>query len=238
MQPALRAFLDYQPVLPPPRQPTRLYKSVRWGQHVDLFILDLRQYRDANLAKDSTAQPKSMLGDEQRRWFMDYLQRSDATWKIIVSSVPLSIPTGAPELGHDGWADGGDGDGFEHELLGILRLMRTTTPRNYLWITTDVHFGAAFRYTPFADDPGFTFVELISGPLTAGVFPQEPYDRTLGTERLLKYGPATSDSITSFEEAMRWFTFGVIDVDTDGTLHARLVNGHGRTVFALDLSPP
>jgi alkaline phosphatase D len=237
LQGALQAFLHYEPIFPPTAQPTRLYTSVRWGKHLELFILDLRQYRDANLAQDSTTRPKTMLGAAQRRWFLDRLQHSEATWKVIVSSVPLSIPTGAPGLGHDGWADDGAGDGFENELVGILRAMQATSPRNYLWITTDVHFGAAFRYAPFTDDPEFAFIELISGPLNAGVFPQEAYDRTLHTERLLKYGPPTAASIASFDEAMKWFTFGVVDIDADGGLNARLVNGRGDTVYELHLSP-
>src|SRR5215470_8446845 len=37
---ALQAFLDYQPLIPPADDPTRLYRSVRWGQHVEVFLLD------------------------------------------------------------------------------------------------------------------------------------------------------------------------------------------------------
>lgn len=237
LQPALQAFLDYQPILPPAEAPTRMYQTVRWGKLLEVFILDLRQYRDANRAKDSATQPKTMLGKEQRRWLLDRLSQSDATWKVIVSSVPLSIPTGTPGAGHDGWTGYGDGDGFENERHLLLRAMSRTTPRNYVWITTDVHFGAAFRYRPFADDAQFVLHEVVSGPLNAGVFPQEAYDRTLGTERLFKYGPATAASIVSFDEALGWFNFGVIEIDDGGAMAARLVDARGRTVYQLPLAP-
>ncbi len=88
----LRAFLDYTPVGSAPR----LYRSLRWGRHLELFVLDTRSYRDANSALDSPQKPKTMLGRKQIAWLRKGLARSDATWKVIVSSVPMSIPTGFP----------------------------------------------------------------------------------------------------------------------------------------------
>jgi hypothetical protein len=64
---ALRAFLDYQPIVPPQGQPTRLYRSLRWGRHLEIFLLDTRQYRGAFAAHDTEAHPKTMLGAEQLR---------------------------------------------------------------------------------------------------------------------------------------------------------------------------
>ena len=69
-------------------------------------MLDTRQYRDANIADDSADRPKTMLGREQLTWLKESLAASDATWKVIVSSVPMSIPTGFPASGgRDGWAN-------------------------------------------------------------------------------------------------------------------------------------
>lgn len=233
--PAMRAYLDYQPMLPPAAEPTRFYGSRRWGKHLELFLLDLRQYRDANVAADSEKRPKTMLGLEQRRWLLDALRRSDATWKVVVSSVPLSLPTGTELIGHDSWTGFGTGDGFEHEREMILRAMQASTPRNFLWITTDVHFGAAFRYRPYADDPEFTFHEIVSGPLNAGVFPKQEYDRGLGAERLFLYGP--DKPIADFDEAIGWFNFGLIDIETDGALTAELINGRAESVYAVTIEP-
>ena len=46
------------------------------GKHVELFILDTRQYRDANFAIDDSVKPKTMLGREQLVWLKDKLTRS------------------------------------------------------------------------------------------------------------------------------------------------------------------
>lgn len=233
LQPALQAYIDYQPLVPP-QGSTRLYRSVRWGKHLELFFLDLRQYRDSNRAPDPPARPKTMLGEEQRRWFFEALQKSDATWKVVVSSVPLSIPTGTREVGHDGWTGMGKGDGFERERAMIFDAMRRSSPRNFVWITTDVHFGAVFRYNP---SPGLAFNELISGPLNAGIFPQDDYDKRFVAQRLLMYAPATADSIADFDEAQAWFNFGTMEVNESGELTSKLINGRGKVVYEAKTSP-
>ena len=231
---ALRAFLDYQPLVPPASRPTRLYRSVRWGRHIEIFLLDTRQYRDPLAALDSDANPKTMLGNEQLAWLEQSLRSSDATWKVIVASVPLSIPTG--RAARDGFADG-DGLGYEHEAAQIFRALRSAGIRNSLWITTDVHFGTGFAYRPFADDPTWVSYEYTSGPLNAGVFPHLKLATTFNPERLFLYGPSSPDAIASYDEAIGWFNFGVVDVSADGVLEVSIVNGRGETVFRQTLQP-
>jgi alkaline phosphatase D len=227
---ALQAFLDYQPLIPPPSDPTRLYRTARWGKHVELFVLDLRQYRDPVRALDTTEHPKSMLGAQQFAWLEQALAASDATWKVIVASVPLAIPTHG-----DSFADGGEGVGYEREAARIFRTLRDDGIRNSLWITTDIHFATGFVYHPFADDPSWTSYEFASGPLNAGVFPHMRVDDTFHPQRLFFYGPASPDAIGSYEEALGWFNFGVVDVDAQGGLTVSIVNGRGETVYRMTL---
>jgi alkaline phosphatase D len=234
----LQAFIDYTPIATPPDAPQRLYRSLRWGMHLELFVLDTRQYRDANFATDSVSQPKTMLGREQLTWLKERLASSDATWKVLVSSVPMSIPTGFPPTnGRDGWANFDQATGFEQELLDILRFMEAHDIDNPVWITTDVHFAEVFRYRPFADNPSFTVHELATGPLNAGIFPNRDFDATLSPERLFFHGPATADAVTSWTEAKRWFNFGTLEVDEDGALTAGIVDTAGQPVFSLELAP-
>lgn len=233
----LQAFLDYQPMMPPRQAPTRLYRRIRWGRQLELFFLDTRQYRDANVLPDTGLQPKTMLGATQRRWLIDGLAHSDATWKAVVCSVPLSIPTANEKKGHDGWADDHQQTGFERELVSILRELDRQHVRNQVWITTDVHFATVFRYTPFADDPAFRFHEFVTGPLNAGVFPRRDLDTTLHPERLFFNGPGSADEIENFDQAKTWFNFGVVDIDKEGELTLRIVNGVGKTVYRLALAP-
>jgi alkaline phosphatase D len=232
----LEAFLDYTPIAVAPNTPKRLYRSLRWGKHVELFVLDTRQYRDANAATDSPDRPKTMLGREQLTWLKESLSASDATWKVIVSSVPMSIPTGFPPTGgRDGWANFDQTTGYEQELLDILRFMERSGIANAIWITTDVHFAEAFRYRPFPANPGFVVYELATGPLNAGIFPNRDVDPTLNPEVLTFFGP--SPAPTSWEEAKKWLNFGTLELDRHGTLTARIVNTAGERKFSLTLTP-
>ena len=230
----LRAFLDYTPVASAPR----LYRSLRWGRHVELFVLDTRSYRDANYATDSPARPKTMLGHEQLAWLKEGLLRSDATWKVIVSSVPMSIPTGFPPTnGRDGWAGFDQATGFENELIEILRFMADNGVDNPVWITTDVHFAEAFRYTPFPEHPDFAVHEVATGPLNAGIFPNRDVDPTLNPEVLFFHGPGSPAEVTSWDQAKRWFNFGTLELGAGGRLTAEVVDTAGEPKFSLTLEP-
>jgi alkaline phosphatase D len=179
-----------------------------------------------------------MLGDEQLEWLKQALVSSDATWKVIVSSVPMSIPTGFPPTnGRDGWANFDQATGFENELLDILRFMVENGVDNPIWITTDVHFAEAFRYSPFPEHPGFAVHEIATGPLNAGIFPNRNVDATLNPEVLFFHGPASPADVTSWEQGKEWFNFGTLEVQADGDLTAGVVDTAGEPQFTLTLEP-
>ncbi len=231
---ARRAFLEYNPIAADdPSAP--LYRSVRWGRHLEMFLLDTRSHRDGNGEYDHPG--KTLLGAEQKRWLLDGLQASDATWKIVVSSVPISVPTGSDAIGRDGWASGDSDLGFETELREILQTMQRLTKRQIVWITTDAHFGTVMRYTPFPRDPDFVIHEVVTGPLQAGVFPRSERDPTFHPETLYQHGPADGEAIDSLPQAMRWFNFGWIEIDAAGSLVAEIVTGTGERAYRLELRP-
>jgi len=211
---------------------------VRWGKHLELLLLDTRQYRDANGAADSATRPKTMLGREQLTWLKDKLKRSDATWLVIASSVPLSIPTGWPaEGGRDGWADLDQPTGFEQELREIFRYAAEVGRQDLVFISADVHFAAAFSYRPDAERPGFVVHELVTGPLSAGLGVIDAYDRDLGSERLFLHGPAAQDAVHLYADARRYFGFGELDIAASGTLSATLRDVEGAVLYQLKLTP-
>jgi alkaline phosphatase D len=156
-----------------------------------------------------------MLGAHQRQWLEEILRSADATWLVVVSSVPLAIPTG-PATRRDGWADGGTGLGYERELHALLATARDAGRRRLVFLTTDVHFTAAFRHRPFADDPGFEVLELVTGPLSAGLFPIDEVDPSLGSERLLFHVP--DGAVRTLAEARPFFTWGEVALDAAGAL--------------------
>lgn len=212
----LRAFLDYWPITPPEEDGTRLYRAVRWGRLVELFILDTRQYRDA-VCLDSS--DKTMLGAAQRRWLIDGVAASDAVWKLVVSSVPFSVAKGGP-CG-DSWAPRrflGLRTGYATERDALIDAWRRRAVRNVVVLAADVHYAALLRHRPVS---GFTFHELIAGPLAA--IPKAPgkVDADLGAVRLFAVGGRNN--------------FGEIEVDAT-MLTARIVGERGEVLGARTIS--
>jgi alkaline phosphatase D len=154
-----------------------IYRSFNWGKNLDLFIIDARSYRSQNHIADTPDSNKTMLGDKQLEWLKQELINSNATWKVISSDVPISIPTGSNTsiLGRDGWATGNETNnysyytGFERELTDLLGFIDEQDIRNIVFITTDVHFPAFIRYNFDLNNDGNTteIYELVSGPLSA-----------------------------------------------------------------------
>lgn len=161
-----QAFFEYWPIAVSKADPNRIYRSLRLGANVELFILDTRQYRSRNADPDGPA--KTMLGAEQRRWLVEALAQSSAVWKLIVSSVPLgnAKPGGAAMPGNDSWARGADGTGFQTELEGIVADLRERRVRNVVWLAADVHYAQVNSYDPDRDGDR-DFLEFIAGPLSS-----------------------------------------------------------------------
>lgn len=161
-----QALREYWPIASPPDDPHRLYRTVRYGADLELFILDTRQYRSKNADPDGPN--KTMLGPAQLKWLLDGLTRSTATWKVIATSVPLSVPKGggASVPGNDGWAGGPDGTGFERERQVIVETIFGKKLKNVVFLAGDVHWVQANAYDPNQDGV-LDFHEFIAGPLSA-----------------------------------------------------------------------
>ena len=213
LMPAGRAaFLASWPVATPPGEPTRLYRSRRWGALLEVFVLDTRQYRSSNYRRDGPG--KTMLGAAQRRWLVESVATSAAVWKMIVSTVPLSLPKGWPVS--DSWAPRsvlGYRTGFADERDAILSALHAAGVQNLVVLAADVHFAAAIAHEPA---PGFRLWELVAGPLAAGV--KDPWRPApgLGSRVLFAHGGVP--------------TFGELQVHTGG-LDVRLFDGGGRLLW-------
>ncbi|MCA9642811.1 MAG: alkaline phosphatase D family protein [Polyangiaceae bacterium] len=245
MPEGLAAFLDYHAFDAAQQAGKRLYRSRRWGKHVELFFLDTRQYR--SVASLPGADPKkSMLGPEQLEWLIESLRKSDATWKLIVNSVPIAIPTGWPPDGpRDGWANFGGPTGYEVEFSRLVAVLPELKPANVVFLTTDVHFAAAYVYRPFAKEgvaaegasSQFSFLELVSGPLSAGLFPKLVYDDSFGAERLFIHAPLDGEPAGHFDKALGWYNYAVVDVDPRGNINVTYKDAKGRLIQELELEP-
>jgi alkaline phosphatase D len=185
-----KSLFDYHPITRHSTERDRIYRSFRWGKHVELFILDARSYRSSNADPDTS--DKTMLGAAQLAWITDALVSSDATWKIVSSDVPLSVPTGsqADRFGHDAFAGNEEVPGFESELSALLKTLDAADVNNIVFIATDVHSAAQLRYTGDYNGDGdeLLFHELIAGPLSAIRGAGIRIDPSFGPEKLYGEG--------------------------------------------------
>jgi alkaline phosphatase D len=161
-----QALREYWPIQTAADDPHRLYRSIRYGTDLELFLLDTRQYRSRNADPDGPA--KTMLGAAQLAWLLDGLRTSTATWKVVATTVPLSVAKGGNLLnpGFDGWAGGDDGTGFERERQVIVDAILSNRIKNVVFLAGDVHFVQANRYDPNGDGSP-DFHEFVVGPLSA-----------------------------------------------------------------------
>ncbi|MFO0767362.1 MAG: alkaline phosphatase D family protein [Nitrospiraceae bacterium] len=210
-----QALFEYWPIRALPHAPYRLYRRVRAGADLELFFLDTRQYRSRNSEPDGPL--KTMLGAEQLGWLTEGLRASTALWKVIVSSVPLSIPKPgtAQEPGYDGWAGGPDGTGFEQELKTIAQTIIEAPIRNVVWLTGDVHFVQGLAYD--VDRDGLAdFHEFTVGPLSAGTGRVTAVRSPFAVTTLISEGGYQS--------------FGLVRVDRR-TFVVKVIDGAGRERF-------
>lgn len=211
-----QAFQEYWKGEEEPDQPGRLYSKFQWGPNVEVFLLDTRQYRSADREKDG--EKKTMLGIAQRAWLLEGLRRSQAVWKIIVSSVPLSIPKG-PVPPHppanDSWSPGKGGTGFRVERDHLIHTILNHHIRNVVWVSADVHFAQVLAYDP--DGDGHTdFYEFIGGPLSA--LPRQPMKLEYSLRPQIVY------------EGGGFVNFGKVDIHQEG-LSVDILDERGKTKF-------
>jgi alkaline phosphatase D len=206
-----QAFLDYWPILPPAEEPTRLYRSLRWGRLLEVFILDTRQYRSPNSALDGPA--KTMLGPAQRRWLIEGVAASTALWKVVVSSVSLSVSTGKTH--RDSWSNATvwgipeeNATGFAVERDAILRAWAGRGVKNLVFIVADVHHAELIRHQPTLQ---FSLHEFIAGPLSASLGRPRALDAALNPRALFARGGVNNFGLVHVEPAI--LTVRIVDED-------------------------
>jgi alkaline phosphatase D len=216
---AARAFHEMYPLRESIAEPGRLYRTLHYGPHLDVFMLDERSYRGPNGPNQQTTYgPESFfLGPEQMAWLKRGLLNSRATWKVIASDMPLSIIVydDAPNKKGSEAAAQGDGPprGRELEIADLLRFIKTAGIVNTVWLTADVHYAAAHYYNPdkaqFQEfDP---FWEFVSGPLHAGTFGPNELDNTFGPEVKFIKAPGPANQNLPPSAGMQFFGHVRID---------------------------
>jgi alkaline phosphatase D len=153
---AYKAWWEHQPVrLDPPADASadgggeyRIYRSIIWGDLMQVALLDGRQYRDDQACGDvalnlapacaEAADPeRTMLGDTQEAWLLDTLRASAATWNAVANQVVLAdARLNDAVLNYDQW------DGYPAARARLLHALAKSAIDNLIVLTGDIHLAA------------------------------------------------------------------------------------------------
>lgn len=128
----------------------RLYRSLRFGDLLELFVTDERLFRDpppcvdrrrpgwGPLCAERTDPTRSMLGTDQRAWLLDGFAAAPTRWTgwaNEVLSLPFRVGVGSLALQPliDSW------DGYPAEREAIFAAMRDNDATAFVTLTGDLH---------------------------------------------------------------------------------------------------
>ncbi|MFJ3583931.1 alkaline phosphatase D family protein [Streptomyces sp. NPDC090127] len=231
---AKQAYFEWMPV----RASTEgtVYRRLRFGKLADLHLLDLRSFRSqqSSVGNGSVDDPeRTITGRAQLDWLKSGLAGSDATWKLVGTSVmispvafgalpahllaPLAELLGLPAEGLavnvDQW------DGYTDDRKELLAHLTQRSIRNTVFLTGDIHMA-------WANDV----------PVKAATYPLSPSAATEfvvtsvtsdTVADLLHVPPGTvslvaSGAIKAANRHVKWVDmdhhgYGVLDVTTERT---------------------
>lgn len=239
---ARRAFVESTPILGLDPSTVRIDRTLNYGPLLDVFALDMRSFRGPNGANRETVQDttSAILGVGQLASLKRSLKASRAVWKVIASDMPLGLVVGDGPGRFEAVANAEDGPplGRELEIADLLRFIKRERIANTVWVTGDVHYAAAHRYSP--DDAAFTdfepFWEFIAGPLHAGTFPRNAFDKTFGPSLKFSAIPSNMAPNQPPSAGFQFFGRGEIDPETQ-ELSVSLHNITGRKLWSVTLPP-
>ena len=141
---------------------TQIYRRLQFGDLVELNMLDLRQYRDKQVAVQvdpATADPdRTITGRAQLDWLKDSLVRQVSQWKLVGNPVMIApvtfggvpsellrpindtanlVPTDGEPYNVDQW------DGYTDDRRELFAHLRDNGVTDTVFVTGDIHSGWA-----------------------------------------------------------------------------------------------
>lgn len=151
------AFFEHTPMRRFEEAPDRLWRSVRWGECAEFFILDGRSERRADTRKGPNAE---YLSSAQMAWLKDALLASPAVFKVLVNSVPIGqFPGAFAAWTHDQWV------GYAAQREDLLTFLEERISGAF-FVSGDFHMGSFGAVSP--DGPGRSLVEILTGAVATG----------------------------------------------------------------------
>jgi alkaline phosphatase D len=138
----------------------QVYRKFSFGSLADLIVTDERLYRDGPPCGNSEVfgryfsigcaalrdSHRTMLGSEQKQWFLDQVTHSTATWKLWANEVMLMQLKAAGFI----YVDLDQWDGYPKERSALLGAIKGAGVKNFVALTGDLHtFLAGYLRTNF-----------------------------------------------------------------------------------------
>jgi alkaline phosphatase D len=229
---ARRAFFEHMPIREISAHDGRVYRKIAYGPLLDVFMIDMRSYRDSTWNKGDG--DSFILGAGQLGWLKRELAASNAVWKVIAADLPIGI------VSADSVALGdGPPERREREIADLLSFLRRAGVRNIVWLTADMHYTAAHHYDPnraaFSDfEP---FWEFVSGPLHAGTWSPGKLDNTFGPAAMYQKGCSVEQG-DNLAPCFGLQFFGRVDIDgRSGVMTVTLKDVENRDLWSIDIAP-
>jgi alkaline phosphatase D len=87
LEAARQAYFEHAPTRRPEEHPHRIWRSIRWGGTLEVFVLDSRGERKPKTKDTPEAE---YLSPQQLTWLIDGVTSSEAIFKFVLSSVPIT----------------------------------------------------------------------------------------------------------------------------------------------------
>jgi alkaline phosphatase D len=138
-----------------------LWHSYRWGDTVEFFVTDNRGERRPSTRTSDDAQ---YISDEQMEWLQDGLLNSEAHFKVVFSSVPITNMPGLWDLSPaDRW------EGYASQRSELLDFITGNSLDDVYFLGGDFHIGFVARVEP--EGPANSIWEIAVGPGANGPNP-------------------------------------------------------------------
>jgi alkaline phosphatase D len=175
----LRAYWEHMP-LRKPQKPDGidmlLYRRLAFGELAEFHVLDTRQYRDemttcageariGGYCKTAIDPERSIMGSEQRKWLLDGLDRSKASWNVMAQQVIFSQMDYA-EAGEapDYVGIGDKWSGYEADRKAVLDFAQERKLGNLVVLAGDSHTNRVYDVKAnFADPSSATLATEFCG---------------------------------------------------------------------------
>ena len=162
---------------------------------IDFFMLDGRFYRTNPFGKNPT-----MLGPVQKKWLLDGLQKSQATFKMIVSPVPWDFRAKPDSV--DTWK------GFPTERNEIFAFLNSHKIEGVVLVSSDRHRTDAWK---IVRDAGYPLYDFQSACLTNMLKTQIMPGALMAYNEKCSFGAFTFDTKKDDPE----LTFQIINIDDE-----------------------